>query len=364
MSATSRLIVVALALSCCSCAAANGGEDELVSADDSVAFQGQIAGSVAAGALLRTTDPMNLRTGASTSHSVIVVMPAGATVKLVTAAPTNGFYQVTYDTRTGWASGAYLAQQASKKLQATEYVHLRKEPGTTYEILETVPQGGTVTLLAEATKNGFYNVSYNGTAGWSSAAYYTTETSGSGSCAVSTTALYCKVPYISQMSSNGTADDWNRLSNCGPATMAMIARAFGFRSDLSDGSLVNLLGNSAGVGAAGAGYDKLATMARTMGKQPTVKTGADAAWVKSQLAAGRLVAINGNRVVTLKYDGDSTTSGSATQGHWIVGAGITSAGDILVKDPSVPGVRSLTPAQLNEFITTNYNGNNAVAVGN
>jgi uncharacterized protein YraI len=360
MSAIGR-VTIALALSCFSCTA-NGGEDELVSADDSVAFQAQIAGSPTAGAMLRTTDPLNLRTGASTSYSVILVMPAGATVKLVAAAPTNGFYQVTYETKTGWASGAYLAQQASKKLQATEYVHLRNGPGTTYAILETIPQGGTVTLLAEATKNGFYNVNYNGTAGWSSSAYFTTESSSG--CSVSTTPLYCKVPYINQMSSSGSADDWNRFSNCGPTTMAMIARAFGYRSDLSDGSLVNHLGNSAGVGADGAGYDKIATMARTMGKQPTVKTGANASWVKSQLAGGRLVAINGNRVVTLKYDGDSTTSGSGTQGHWIVGAGLTAAGDILVKDPSVPGVRSLTPAQLDEFITTNYNGNNAVAVGN
>lgn len=358
--------VVVLALSSVACTVASGDEEEsLVSADESIELGGQIAGNLTAGTTVRTTDPLNLRTGPSTSNAVITVMPAGASLKLVSGTPNNNFYQVSYNGQTGWASGTYLSQ-STKTLQATEDVYLRSGPGTTYSILQLVPDGGKVTLLDSTAKNGFYNVSYNGQTGWSSAAYYTTPTAtaGSSSCSVSVTPLYCKVPYINQISSSGTADDWNKYSNCGPTSMAMIARAFGYRPELSDGSLVNLLGSFAGIGAAGAGADQIATIGRRMGKTATVKWGADAVWIKSQLSAGRLVAINGNRTVTLKYDNNASTSGTGIQGHWIVGAGITSAGNVLVKDPSVPGVSQLTPAQLNEFIRMNYNGDAAVSIGN
>ncbi len=55
-----------------------------------------------------TTTALNLRSGPSTSDSVIVVMPAGATVE-VTGDPRNGFYPVTYNGRSGWAYGDYLS---------------------------------------------------------------------------------------------------------------------------------------------------------------------------------------------------------------------------------------------------------------
>ncbi len=358
-----------LALTSVACTAATGSEDdeELVSADESIDIAGQITGSVTTGSTLRTTDPLNLRSGAGTSYAVLLVMPAGAEVRVASGTPTNGFYQVTYGTRTGWASGSYLASVA-RQLQATEDVYLRSGAATTYDALDLVPDGATVTLLSATTRNGFYNISYNGRTGWSHADYYVASSGGTGtgtgsaSCSSSITALFCKVPYISQINNTGTADDWNKNSNCGPATMAMIGRAFGYRTDLSEGTLINHLANAVGVGPDGSGADKIASMARTMGRQSSIKYGADAVWVKGQLSSGRLVAINGNRVVTLAYDGNSSTNGTGTQGHWIVGAGISPNGNILIKDPSVSACRELTPAQLNEFIIKNYNGNTAVAV--
>ena len=50
----------------------------------------------------------------------------------------------------------------------------------------------------------------------------------------SVTPLYYQVPYISQIGSDGWEDDWNQYSNCGPTSMAMIARAFDYRNDLRD----------------------------------------------------------------------------------------------------------------------------------
>jgi len=55
-----------------------------------------------------TATSLNLRSGPSTSYSVLTSMPNGATVT-INQGPSNGWYNVTYDGTTGWCSGAYLA---------------------------------------------------------------------------------------------------------------------------------------------------------------------------------------------------------------------------------------------------------------
>lgn len=55
-----------------------------------------------------TATALNLRSGPSTSYSVLMTMPQGATVTVVSG-PSNGWYNVTYQGTTGWASAAYLA---------------------------------------------------------------------------------------------------------------------------------------------------------------------------------------------------------------------------------------------------------------
>ncbi|MEJ7597360.1 MAG: SH3 domain-containing protein [Kofleriaceae bacterium] len=51
---------------------------------------------------------LNLRSGPSTAYSILTTMPQGSTVTIVQG-PSNGWYRVTYQGRTGWASGAYLS---------------------------------------------------------------------------------------------------------------------------------------------------------------------------------------------------------------------------------------------------------------
>ena len=58
-----------------------------------------------------TTDNLNLRTGASTSHGIITLIPKG---KSVTYISTSGsWYKVTYGTQTGFVSSAYLTKPGS-----------------------------------------------------------------------------------------------------------------------------------------------------------------------------------------------------------------------------------------------------------
>ena len=60
------------------------------------------------GATMRVTaDSLNLRTGAGTSNSIITSMPCGSTVTVI-GGPTSGWWNIRYNTTTGWASGAYL----------------------------------------------------------------------------------------------------------------------------------------------------------------------------------------------------------------------------------------------------------------
>lgn len=86
------------------------GSEELVGADDSgdgYAAE-SVLGNVAVGATLKSTTGVNLRSGPSTSKSVLHVIPSGATVTVVTSAPSNGFYQVKHNGVTGWSYGLYF----------------------------------------------------------------------------------------------------------------------------------------------------------------------------------------------------------------------------------------------------------------
>ncbi len=171
------------------------------------------------------------------------------------------------------------------------------------------------------------------------------------------------VPYINQLTSNGSADDWNRLSNCGPTTMAMIAKGFGVRRDWVDGDLVNALGRSAGVGAAGVGWDGVISMARSVGLSGVHHAGNDAAWVREQLRQGKLVAANGDRSVTLQNGGHPERWGHGGGGHWIAVIGLAPNGrDFLVMDPS-SDCRALSPGELERFFRTRAGGGHAVAIG-
>jgi uncharacterized protein YraI len=67
-----------------------------------------ISGCLTTGSTLITNDNLNLRSGPSTSHSILLTMSLGSKVTLQQSCPTSGFYNVKFGTTTGWASGTYL----------------------------------------------------------------------------------------------------------------------------------------------------------------------------------------------------------------------------------------------------------------
>src|SRR5450755_1031024 len=102
------LIVSAIAVFALGCSAhgvgSSGDGDEsdgpLVGSDDSSA--GNTSESLTAGQTLTTTANLNLRKGAGTTYAVIVVIPAGTSVKLVSATAQNGFLNISWSGNTGW----------------------------------------------------------------------------------------------------------------------------------------------------------------------------------------------------------------------------------------------------------------------
>src|SRR3954466_15315011 len=105
------LILVTLCIGCTGTIGQQGdiGDDDmLVSADEDLAStSAALSGSVPVGSTLQTTANLNLRSGAGTGYAIRLVIPSGATVTTVAAAPSGGFYNLKYNGTTGWSSGTY-----------------------------------------------------------------------------------------------------------------------------------------------------------------------------------------------------------------------------------------------------------------
>jgi hypothetical protein len=94
-----------------------------------------------------------------------------ATVLLAACAPASP--DITNDEGTSNQDDALSGSlTVGATLIATTDVNLRSGPSTSNKVLEVVPSGDSVTVVSADPQNGFYNVSHNGVAGWSSGKYY------------------------------------------------------------------------------------------------------------------------------------------------------------------------------------------------
>ena len=132
------------------------------------------------------TENLNLRNQASLSGKVLMTIPKGKTVTILSEKDENGWYKVSYDGKTGYAISNYIKEGDSNSEstestpstpvpiegQPTENLNLRDQPSTSGKILTTIPKGKTVTILSEKNANGWYKVSYNGKTGYVSGSYF------------------------------------------------------------------------------------------------------------------------------------------------------------------------------------------------
>jgi uncharacterized protein YraI len=147
--------------------------DYLARPGSSASSDSSSSGEVTAAAAATTTVALNLRSAASLSAAILLVMPRGASVQ-TTGSTQNGFSQLTYQGTTGWASSQYLSDGGSDEEPGavidTAWVvdgslNLRSGPSTSNSVLLVMPNGAEVGVTG-SPQNGFTPIRYNGTDGW------------------------------------------------------------------------------------------------------------------------------------------------------------------------------------------------------
>lgn len=121
-----------------------------------------------------TTASVNLRSGPSTSNSILRVVPYAAQVGTSTTV-TNGFRYVTHNGLAGWMSSTYISttspdDQGGNYATTTAAVNFRTEPSTSSAIIQVIPAGARVQML-HTQAGDFINVNYNNRQGWVHKAY-------------------------------------------------------------------------------------------------------------------------------------------------------------------------------------------------
>lgn len=129
-------------------------------------------------------ESITLRTDASVYASEICQMPLGSAVSFLGIAE-NGFYQVEYNGKTGYALASYLSTEWSTGystywvVNCQESITLRKVPSVSGAEICQMPLGAAVTWLSKAD-NGFYCVEYMGQTGYALASYLSADASYGG----------------------------------------------------------------------------------------------------------------------------------------------------------------------------------------
>ena len=90
------------------CASEAGSETDL----GSIAEEG-LTGSFAVGSELQTKGEVNQRSSPSSTATILQVIPSGTRVKSAASQPSNGWYGVTWNGKTGWVAGTYLVKGSS-----------------------------------------------------------------------------------------------------------------------------------------------------------------------------------------------------------------------------------------------------------
>ena len=113
-----RAALVVLSVTMVGCAGTAGqtaADGELLEgAEEYGTLSSELSTGVPLGSTLKTTANLNLRTSASMSGTIRLVIPSGATVTTVNVSqPSGGWYNVKYNGVTGWSYGTYLTLVSS-----------------------------------------------------------------------------------------------------------------------------------------------------------------------------------------------------------------------------------------------------------
>ncbi|AFM00510.1 N-acetylmuramoyl-L-alanine amidase [Desulfitobacterium dehalogenans ATCC 51507] len=122
--------------------------------------------------MITADNGLNLRNNPSSTGDKLVTIPKNATIQIL--AEQSGWYQTTYESKTGWISAEYvsLISPPAKKngiITAANGLNLRTSPSSTGEKISTVPVDTLFEINEE--QNGWYKISFESHTGWVSAEY-------------------------------------------------------------------------------------------------------------------------------------------------------------------------------------------------
>jgi hypothetical protein len=167
--------------------------------------------------------------------------------------------------------------------------------------------------------------------------------------------LPARAPLISQRFPKGRAPGYQGDSRCGPASVAMVARGFHRRPNLSDAALIESLDRlDDGLVNHATTPAGILRMAESLRLHARVHPGFDDRWLRTALRRGELV-------VALGRPRFLPPSEAHTGGHFVSIVGLTPQGRFIVNDPyrqtSRQGGQYRVPAKtLASFIRHKPNG--------
>ena len=125
-----------------------------------------------------TAESLNVRRGAGTSYTKVGEVRKGANVTILKKS--GSWYQIKYNTITGWVSGDYLNVTLNSSNSCTSTttktgivtassLNIRSGAGTSYKKVGEIKKGTKVTVLKKS--GSWYQIKYSTITGWVSAEY-------------------------------------------------------------------------------------------------------------------------------------------------------------------------------------------------
>jgi hypothetical protein len=134
-------------------------------------------------------------------------------------------------------------------------------------------------------------------------------------------------PVISQRFPKGSSRGYRGDNRCGPANMAMMARGFHRRANLSDARLIDTLDRlDDGLTNHATAPEGIVRMAAALHLRATIHEGFDGGWLRRVLERGGLVIALGRP----RY---LPPTEAHTGGHFVSIVGVTRKGNFIINDP-------------------------------
>lgn len=127
------------------------------------------------GTLKKTTANLNMRSTASASGTLIMTIPQGSVVTVLSSS--NGWDYVEYNGKKGYCSSSYLASTTITKYTTTN-LNMRSGPSTDHSIVTTLGSNVAVEVLS-TDANGWSKIKYNGKEGYVNSKYLTDKAGSS-----------------------------------------------------------------------------------------------------------------------------------------------------------------------------------------